>query len=144
MQGLRWRGGVESMSRGAYLLPQARWGARMGDMQAIDYVLAVLQDPFAGFHIGITAENIAERYGITRKAQDELALLSQQRAARAIAEGPLTDQIVPIEVASRKGTVTFATDEHVRAEGQCRAIEQDETGLQKRRQRYRRQRLGTQ
>ena len=109
-------GGVESMSRGAYLLPQARWGARMGDMQATDYVLGVLQDPFGGFHMGITAENIAERYGITRQAQDELALLSQQRAARAIAEGRFTDQIVPIEVASRKGTVTFATDEHVRAE----------------------------
>lgn len=109
-------GGVESMSRGTYLLPQARWGARMGDMQAIDYVLGVLQDPFGGFHMGITAENIAERYGITRQAQDELALLSQQRAARAIAEGRFTDQIVPIEVASRKGTVTFATDEHVRAE----------------------------
>ncbi|MEO8640491.1 acetyl-CoA C-acyltransferase family protein [Pseudomonas sp.] len=109
-------GGVESMSRGAYLLPQARWGARMGDTQAIDYVLGALQDPFGGFHMGITAENIAERYGITRQAQDELALLSQQRAARAIAEGRFTDQIVPIEVASRKGTVTFATDEHVRAE----------------------------
>ncbi|APV37812.1 acetyl-CoA acetyltransferase [Pseudomonas frederiksbergensis] len=109
-------GGVESMSRGAYLLPQARWGARMGDMQATDYVLGALQDPFGGFHMGITAENIAERYGITRQTQDELALLSQQRAARAIAEGRFTDQIVPIEVASRKGTVTFATDEHVRAE----------------------------
>ena len=109
-------GGVESMSRGAYLLPQARWGARMGDMQAMDYVLGALQDPFGGFHMGVTAENIAERYGITRQAQDELALLSQQRAARAIAEGRFTDQIVPIEVASRKGTVTFATDEHVRAD----------------------------
>jgi acetyl-CoA C-acetyltransferase len=109
-------GGVESMSRGAYLLPQARWGARMGDMQAVDYVLGALQDPFEGFHMGVTAENIAERYGITRQAQDELALLSQQRAARAIAEGRFTDQIVPIEVASRKGTVTFATDEHVRAD----------------------------
>jgi acetyl-CoA C-acetyltransferase len=108
-------GGVESMSRGAYLLPQARWGARMGDMQAIDYMLGVLQDPFAGFHMGITAENIAERYGITRQAQDELALVSQQRAARAIAEGRFAGQIVPIEVASRKGSVTFATDEHVRA-----------------------------
>ena len=109
-------GGVESMSRGAYLLPQARWGARMGDMQAIDYMLGVLQDPFAGFHMGITAENIAEHYGITRQAQDDLALLSQQRAARAIAEGRFSGQIVPIEVATRKGTVSFATDEHVRAE----------------------------
>ncbi|MDI3271743.1 acetyl-CoA C-acyltransferase family protein [Pseudomonas sp. MDT1-16] len=109
-------GGVESMSRGAYLLPQARWGARMGDMQAIDYMLGALHDPFAGFHMGITAENIAERYGITRQAQDELAQVSQQRAARAIAEGRFIEQIVPIEVASRKGTVTFATDEHVRAD----------------------------
>ncbi len=106
-------GGVESMSRGAYLLPQARWGARMGDMQAIDYMLGVLQDPF---HMGITAENIAEHYGITRQAQDELALLSQQRAARAIADGRFAGQIVPIEIETRKGTVTFATDEHVRAE----------------------------
>ena len=109
-------GGVESMSRGTYLLPQARWGARMGDMQAVDYMLGALQDPFAGFHMGITAENIAEHYGITRQAQDELALLSQQRAARAIAEGRFSGQIVPIEVATRKGTVSFATDEHVRAE----------------------------
>jgi acetyl-CoA C-acetyltransferase len=109
-------GGVESMSRGAYLLPQARWGARMGDMQAIDYMLGVLQDPFAGFHMGITAENVAERYGITRQAQDELAMVSQQRAARAIAEGRFTGQIVPIEIATRKGTVTFATDEHVRGD----------------------------
>ncbi|MCP1446237.1 acetyl-CoA C-acetyltransferase [Pseudomonas sp. GGS8] len=109
-------GGVESMSRGAYLLPQARWGARMGDMQAVDYMLGALQDPFAGFHMGITAENIAEHYGITRQTQDELALISQQRATRAIAEGRFSGQIVPIEVATRKGTVSFATDEHVRAE----------------------------
>jgi acetyl-CoA C-acetyltransferase len=109
-------GGVESMSRGAYLLPQARWGARMGDVQAIDYMLGVLQDPFAGFHMGITAENIAEHFGISRQTQDELALLSQQRAARAIAEGRFVQQIVPIEVATRKGTVSFATDEHVRAD----------------------------
>ncbi|KHK66657.1 acetyl-CoA C-acyltransferase family protein [Pseudomonas frederiksbergensis] len=109
-------GGVESMSRGAYLLPQARWGARMGNVLAVDYMLGVLQDPFAGFHMGITAENIAEHYGITRQTQDELALLSQQRAARAIAEGRFSGQIVPIEVATRKGPVSFATDEHVRAE----------------------------
>lgn len=109
-------GGVESMSRGAYLLPQARWGARMGDLQGIDMMLGVLQDPFAGFHMGITAENIAEQYGITRQMQDDLALLSQQRAARAIAEGRFVEQIVPIEVATRKGTLSFATDEHVRGD----------------------------
>lgn len=115
-------GGVESMSRGAYLLPQARWGARMGDMQAIDYMLGVLQDPFEGFHMGITAENVAERFGITRQAQDELALLSQQRAARAIAEGRFVSQIVPIEIPSRKGTVTFDTDEHVRGEANAEQL----------------------
>ncbi|SEM47229.1 acetyl-CoA C-acetyltransferase [Pseudomonas sp. ok272] len=109
-------GGVESMSRGAYLLPQARWGARMGDIQGIDYMLGALHDPFAGIHMGITAENVAAHYGITREAQDALAQVSQQRAARAIAEGRFEGQIVPIEITTRKGTVTFATDEHVRGD----------------------------
>ncbi|MNE08570.1 Beta-ketothiolase BktB [compost metagenome] len=108
--------GAESMSRGPYLLPGARWGGRMGDMQAIDYMLGILHDPFAGMHMGITAENIAEKFGITRQMQDELALVSQQRAARAIAEGRFVEQIVPIEVASRKGKQLFAIDEHVRGD----------------------------
>jgi len=106
--------GAESMSRGPYLLPQARWGARMGDLQGVDYVLGALHDPFANFHMGITAENVAARNGITRQMQDELALVSQQRAARAIAEGRFASQIVPIDIPSRKGTVRFETDEHVR------------------------------
>ncbi|TDF82438.1 acetyl-CoA C-acyltransferase family protein [Pseudomonas sp. H9] len=106
--------GAESMSRGPYLLPQARWGARMGDLNGVDYMLGVLHDPFAGFHMGITAENVAERNGITRQMQDEVALTSQQRAARAIAEGRFTSQIVPIDIPSRKGTVRFEVDEHVR------------------------------
>ncbi|MFJ1339707.1 acetyl-CoA C-acyltransferase family protein [Pseudomonas caricapapayae] len=106
--------GAESMSRGPYLLPQARWGARMGDLQGVDYMLGALHDPFAGFHMGITAENVAERNGITRQMQDELALVSQQRAARAIAEGRFDSQIVPIDIPGRKGTVRFAVDEHVR------------------------------
>ncbi len=106
--------GAESMSRGPYLLPQARWGARMGDLQGVDYMLGALHDPFAGFHMGITAENVAERNGITRQMQDELALVSQQRAARAIAEGRFNNQIVPIDIPSRKGTVRFEIDEHVR------------------------------
>ncbi|AIL61396.1 acetyl-CoA C-acyltransferase family protein [Pseudomonas alkylphenolica] len=106
--------GAESMSRGPYLLPQARWGARMGDLQGVDYMLGALHDPFAGFHMGITAENVAERNGITRQMQDELALVSQQRAARAIAEGRFNSQIVPIDIPSRKGTVRFEIDEHVR------------------------------
>lgn len=107
-------GGAESMSRGAYIMPQARWGARMGNVQAYDYMLGALHDPFANIHMGITAENVAEHHGITRADQDALALTSQQRAARAIAEGRFEGQIVPIDIVTRKGTVTFAQDEHVR------------------------------
>ncbi|MCC9005033.1 acetyl-CoA C-acyltransferase family protein [Pseudomonas putida] len=108
--------GAESMSRGPYLLPQARWGARMGDLQGIDYTVGVLQDPFEHFHMGITAENVAAKHGITREMQDELALTSQRRAARAIAEGRFDSQIVPLELKSRKSTVQFAVDEHVRGD----------------------------
>ncbi|WJD72494.1 acetyl-CoA C-acyltransferase family protein [Pseudomonas asiatica] len=108
--------GAESMSRGPYLLPQARWGARMGDLQGIDYTVGVLQDPFEHFHMGITAENVAAKHGITREMQDELALTSQRRAARAIAEGRFASQIVPLELKTRKGNVQFSTDEHVRGE----------------------------
>lgn len=108
--------GAESMSRGPYLLPQARWGARMGDLQGIDYTVGVLQDPFEHFHMGITAENVAAKHGVTREMQDELALTSQRRAARAIAEGRFASQIVPLELKTRKGSVQFSTDEHVRGE----------------------------
>jgi acetyl-CoA C-acetyltransferase len=87
--------GAESMSRGAYLLPSARWGARMGNAELLDYMVSILHDPFHGVHMGITAENVAERYGITRAMQDQLAYESQQRAARAIAEGRFTSQIIP-------------------------------------------------
>jgi acetyl-CoA C-acetyltransferase len=124
-------GGAESMSRGAYIMPQARWGARMGDVQAYDYMLGALHDPFAGIHMGITAENIAENYGITRADQDALALTSQQRAARAIAEGRFDSQIVPIEIATRKGTVTFAQDEHVRGEVTAEQLEKMKTAFKK-------------
>jgi len=108
--------GAENMSRGAYLVPSARWGARMGDVQMLDYVIGALHDPFHKIHMGVTAENVAEQEGITREMQDALALQSQQRAARAIAEGRFKSQIVPVEIASRKGTVLFDTDEHVRAD----------------------------
>ncbi|MPQ66698.1 MULTISPECIES: acetyl-CoA C-acyltransferase family protein [unclassified Pseudomonas] len=107
--------GAESMSRGPYLLPSARWGARMGNVQAIDYMLGILHDPFHGIHMGITAENIAERNGITRQMQDDLALEEQLRASRAIEEGRFASQIVPVEVRSRKGTQWFSVDEHPRA-----------------------------
>jgi acetyl-CoA C-acetyltransferase len=108
--------GAESMSRGAYLLPSARWGARMGNVELLDYMISILHDPFHGVHMGITAENVAERYGITRAMQDQLAYESQQRAARAIAEGRFTGQIVPVDIKTRKGAVRFESDEHVRAD----------------------------
>jgi acetyl-CoA C-acetyltransferase len=107
-------GGAEAMSRGPYLLPAARWGARMGDMQAVDYMLGILNDPFHRIHMGVTAENVAERDGITREMQDALAAESQRRAAAAISEGRFRSQIVPVEIPSRQGTIRFDTDEHVR------------------------------
>ncbi|MFN4148465.1 MAG: acetyl-CoA C-acyltransferase family protein, partial [Rhodocyclaceae bacterium] len=105
-------GGVEVMSRGAYLLPALRSGARMGDTQAIDAMVAVLTDPFGAGHMGITAENLATKHGITREEQDAFAVESQVRAARAIAEGRFKSQIVPITIKTRKGEVVFDTDEH--------------------------------
>ena len=107
-------GGAESMSRGPYLMPAARWGARMGDTAMVDYMTGVLHDPFDSIHMGITAENVAARYGITREMQDRLAVESQQRAARAIAEGRFKDQIVAVEAPVGKGFVRFDTDESVR------------------------------
>ncbi len=108
--------GAESMSRSPYFMPAARWGARMGDVQTLDYMLGILHDPFHKIHMGITAENVAARDGITREMQDALALESQRRAAKAIAEGRFKSQIVPVEISTRKGTVVFDTDEHVRAD----------------------------
>lgn len=108
--------GAESMSRGPYFMAGARWGARMGDVAATDYMLGILHDPFHKIHMGITAENVAAQEGITREMQDALAVESHQRAARAIAEGRFKSQIVPVEVATRKGTVNFEVDEHVRAD----------------------------
>ena len=107
--------GAEAMSRGPYLLPAARWGARMGDTQMLDYMLGILHDPFHGIHMGITAENIAERNSISRQTQDALAFEDQQRAAQAIAQGYFNSQIAAVEVRSRKGSVLFSQDEHPRA-----------------------------
>ena len=107
--------GAESMSRGPYFDMSARWGARMGDAQSVDYMLGILHDPWQKMHMGLTAENVARRYGISREMQDALALTSQQRAAAAIAAGRFKEQIVPVEIATRKGCVVFDTDEHVRA-----------------------------
>lgn len=114
--------GAESMSRGAYLLPSQRWGARMGNGEVLDYMMSALHDPFQAIHMGITAENVAARYKISREMQDQLALQSQQRAARAIAEGRFRSQIVPVEIKSRKATVVFETDEHVRMDATLESL----------------------
>ena len=108
-------GGVEVMSRGAYLSTQMRNGARMGDSKMIDAMVAALTDPFGVGHMGITAENLAEKYGITREAQDAFAVESQRRAVAAIAEGRFRSQIVPITLQTRKGDVVVDTDEHPKA-----------------------------
>ena len=115
-------GGSESMSRGPYFDQAARWGARMGDSKSIDYMLGILHDPWQKMHMGITAENVAERYRISRQMQDQLALQSQQRAAAAIAAGHFKAQIVPVDIATRKGVLRFDTDEHVRASTTLEAL----------------------
>jgi acetyl-CoA C-acetyltransferase len=108
-------GGVEVMSRGGYLSTAMRTGARMGDTKLIDTMVATLTDPFGVGHMGITAENLCTKWGITREQQDALAVESHRKAAAAIAEGRFKSQIVPIVKQTRKGDVVFDTDEHVKA-----------------------------
>ncbi|MDD7463053.1 MAG: acetyl-CoA C-acetyltransferase [Anaerococcus sp.] len=109
-------GGAESMSQAPYLLKEERWGARMGHKQVIDEMIKDgLWDVYNDYHMGVTAENVAEDFGITREMQDELAATSQQRAEKARAEGRFKDEIVPVEVKDRKGNVTVVDqDEHIR------------------------------
>ncbi|KMW47895.1 acetyl-CoA C-acyltransferase family protein [Ralstonia insidiosa] len=107
-------GGAESMSRAPYLAPAARWGSRMGDAKMVDMMLGALHDPFHTIHMGVTAENVAREFGISREQQDQTALESHQRASRAIQAGYFKDQIVPVTIKSRKGDIQFDTDEHVR------------------------------
>lgn len=109
-------GGTEVMSRAGYLMPAARWGARMGDTTVVDMMLGALSDPFGGGHMGITAENVATQYGLTREEQDAFALESQRRAAAAIEAGRFREQIVPVVMKTRKGEVVFDTDEHVKGD----------------------------
>ena len=109
-------GGAEVMSRAPYWLPTSRWGARMGDGKMIDPMVGALHDPFNVIHMGVTAENVARQCAITREQQDELALESHRRAQSAIAAGYFKDQIVGIEMKSRKGVTVFDTDEHVRTD----------------------------
>jgi len=109
-------GGAESMSRGAYANVSQRWGARMGDAKDIDMMVGALTDPFDTVHMGVTAENVANKLSITRADQDAFAVESHKRAANAIAKGYFKDQILGIELKSKKGPVMFDTDEHVRAD----------------------------
>ena len=107
-------GGVEVMSRGMYGSPAMRSGARMGDTKMLDLMVAVLTDPFGVGHMGVTAENLVEKWKLTRDEQDALAVESHRRAANAIKEGRFKSQIVPITIKTRKGDVVFDTDEHVK------------------------------
>ncbi len=106
--------GAESMSRAPYIAPAQRWGARMGDSVMLDMMTGALSDPFGKMHMGVTAENVAAKFGINRQDQDALAAESHRRAAAAIDAGHFRDQIVPVKIKSRKGEIVFDTDEHVR------------------------------
>ncbi len=109
-------GGAENMSRGLYSSPAMRWGARMNSTQMIDMMVGALTDPFDDCHMGVTAENVAAKWKVTRQDQDALAVASHQRAANAIAKGYFKEQILPIEIKSKGGMVPFDTDEFVRAD----------------------------
>jgi acetyl-CoA C-acetyltransferase len=109
-------GGAESMSRSPYIVPAMRWGARMNDATMVDMMVGALSDPFDDCHMGVTAENIAQRWEISREDQDRLAVESHTRAAAAIAAGRFKEQIMPVEVKVKGGSVLFETDENVRAD----------------------------
>jgi acetyl-CoA C-acetyltransferase len=107
-------GGAESMSRAAYFLPTGRWGQRMGDTWAVDAMTGALHDPFGHGHMGVTAENIAAQYGFTREQQDQFAVESHRRAAHALEKGYFKEQVVPVELKTKKGVEQYTRDEHVR------------------------------
>ncbi|HQS70095.1 MAG: acetyl-CoA acetyltransferase [Novosphingobium sp. 28-62-57] len=115
-------GGAESMSNAPHMVLTARNGQKMGDQVLMDAMLGALHDPFEGIHMGVTAENVAERCSISREEQDALAVQSHHRAAAAIAAGYFKDQIVPVEIKTRKGVTVFDTDEHVRADASVEAM----------------------
>jgi acetyl-CoA C-acetyltransferase len=107
-------GGAENMSRAPYASLASRWGARMGDSKMVDMMVGALHDPFHTIHMGVTAENIAAKWGITREDQDKLAVESHNRAERATQTGVFKSQIMPVMLKSKKGDVAYATDEHFR------------------------------
>ena len=108
-------GGAENMTRAPYAALSARWGMRMGDAKLTDMMIGALHDPFHNIHMGVTAENIAKKWGISREEQDALAVESHHRAERATAAGYFTSQITPVVLKSKKGDTLFASDEHFRA-----------------------------
>jgi acetyl-CoA C-acetyltransferase len=115
-------GGAESMSRGPYWMPNARWGARMGDSKVVDPVVGGLTDPFDNIHMGVTAENLAESHDISREQQDEFSAESHRRAAAAQEQGLFDEEIVPVELRSKKGVSEFTRDEHVRPDASVDAL----------------------
>ena len=108
-------GGAENMSRSPFIVPQQRWGAKMGDIKTLDMMLGALNCPFGTGHMGVTAENVAAEHNITREAQDAFAMLSQDRAAAAISGGHFASQITPVEVRIKRDMVNFEVDEHPKA-----------------------------
>ncbi len=108
-------GGAESMSRSPFIIPDQRWGAKMGDVRTLDMMLGALNCPFGTGHMGVTAENVAAEHDVTREQQDAFALTSQERAAAAISEGRFASQIVPVDVKVKREMVPFDTDEHPKA-----------------------------
>jgi acetyl-CoA C-acetyltransferase len=115
-------GGAENMSRGQYWVPGLRWGQRMNDGAVVDATVGALTDPFDDCHMGITAENVAAKWSVSRADQDALAVESHRRAAQAVAQGYFKEQIVPIEVKTRSGPAAFDTDEHVRPDASLAAM----------------------
>ena len=124
-------GGAESMSRGGYLMPALRWGQRMGDGGAVDMMVGALTDPFDAVHMGITAENVAEKWNVTRAQQDEFAVESHRRAINAIQKGHFKEQILPIELKTRQGVTVFDTDEHPRADASIEGMAKLRTAFKK-------------
>ncbi len=137
-------GGAESMSRGGYLMPALRWGQRMNDGGAIDMMVGALTDPFDTVHMGITAETIAEKWKITREQQDEFSVESHRRAINAIEKGYFKDQILPIEIKTRKGMVVVDTRRASARRRHHRGPGQAARGVQERRHGDGGQRLGHQ
>ncbi|MFY7836668.1 MAG: acetyl-CoA C-acyltransferase family protein [Novosphingobium sp.] len=115
-------GGAESMSNAPHMILTARNGQKMGDQVLLDAMLGALHDPFENFHMGVTAENVAEQCGISREEQDAAAVESHKRAAAAVAAGYFKEQIVPVEIKTRKGVTVFDTDEHFRADASVEAM----------------------